>query len=408
MSRLFLLFLFSCSCTFNSTIPSLTDQTKHITQTSKNMNMTSQTYNPSFNQGYNKPLPRVSPQQQHNQLQHQYQTQQQQYQQPGQYPGQYNHQMQYQQGSPGEQQRQQKQYQQYQQVQQQQQQDNRRTSGGSQQTAAVQSSLMAWFDAVDTDHSGTLSCEELQRALMNGKQASKEHITFANVLDCCLFVIWRNKPKDCAADKKKCLLLFLLSTLFGTLPKLGDWTPFNGKEHEYIRWWWRWSLTQARRRVGEEGIHAPRRSFISESIRMPSLCLEIQNIKKKNNFASHPICPPYAKIQTHGWSNPFQLPILTPLLFPLSSNSWNGPYDDEYVRPRQRRDNLLQRIHRPLELHREMEAMFPSLRPWRLRNHRHHGVTKGPSRIRLQPLGGHCPIDRDKVRCEGTRRYQFW
>lgn len=130
--------------------------------------MTSQTYNPSFNQGYNKPLPRVSPQQQHNQLQHQYQTQQQQYQQPGQYPGQYNHQTQYQQGSPGEQQRQQKQYQQYQQVQQQQQQDNRRTSGGSQQTAAVQSSLMAWFDAVDTDHSGTLSCEELQRALMNG------------------------------------------------------------------------------------------------------------------------------------------------------------------------------------------------------------------------------------------------
>ncbi|KAG0286503.1 Alpha-1 3/1 6-mannosyltransferase alg-2, partial [Linnemannia gamsii] len=136
-----------------------------------NMASHSQTYNPSFNQGYsNKPLPQVSPQQQHNQLQHQYQPQQQQqqYQQPGQYPGQYNHQSQYQQGSPGEQQRQQKQYQQYQQVQQQQQQDNgqRRTSGGSQQ-AAVQNSLMAWFDAVDTDHSGTLSCEELQRALMN-------------------------------------------------------------------------------------------------------------------------------------------------------------------------------------------------------------------------------------------------
>ncbi|KAI7825235.1 apoptosis-linked protein 2 [Gamsiella multidivaricata] len=29
-------------------------------------------------------------------------------------------------------------------------------------------SLRDWFDAVDTDHSGTLSCEELQRALMNG------------------------------------------------------------------------------------------------------------------------------------------------------------------------------------------------------------------------------------------------
>ncbi|KAG0268769.1 Alpha-1 3/1 6-mannosyltransferase alg-2 [Linnemannia exigua] len=133
------------------------------------MNMASQTYNPSFNQGYNKPLPRVSPQQQHHQLQHQYQPQQ--HQQQYQQSGQYNHQSQYQQGSPGEQQRQQKQYQQYQQVQQQyqQQQDNgqRRTSGG-QQTAAVQNSLQAWFDAVDTDHSGTLSCEELQRALMNG------------------------------------------------------------------------------------------------------------------------------------------------------------------------------------------------------------------------------------------------
>lgn len=198
--------------------------------------MTSQTYNPSFNQGYNKPLPRVSPQQQHNQLQHQYQTQQQQYQQPGQYPGQYNHQTQYQQGSPGEQQRQQKQYQQYQQVQQQQQQDNRRTSGGSQQTAAVQSSLMAWFDAVDTDHSGTLSCEELQRALMNGKQASKEHITFASVLDCSLCLSFDEiSQKIVQLTKKNVSSFFFFLLLFGTLPKLGDWTPFNGKEHEYIR-----------------------------------------------------------------------------------------------------------------------------------------------------------------------------
>ncbi|KAF8936275.1 Alpha-1 3/1 6-mannosyltransferase alg-2 [Dissophora ornata] len=31
----------------------------------------------------------------------------------------------------------------------------------------IQSSLKDWFDAVDTDHSGSLSCEELQRALMN-------------------------------------------------------------------------------------------------------------------------------------------------------------------------------------------------------------------------------------------------
>ncbi|KAF9932608.1 Alpha-1 3/1 6-mannosyltransferase alg-2 [Linnemannia zychae] len=132
--------------------------------------MASQSYNPAYNQGYNKPLPQVSPQQQHLQLQHRHyqphQQQQGQYQSPGHYPGQYNHQAQYQQGSPGEQQRQQKQYQQYQQVQQQQQHDERRTSGG-QNVAAVQSSLMAWFDAVDTDHSGSLSCEELQRALMN-------------------------------------------------------------------------------------------------------------------------------------------------------------------------------------------------------------------------------------------------
>ncbi|KAK3836270.1 MAG: hypothetical protein J3R72DRAFT_202615 [Linnemannia gamsii] len=64
-----------------------------------------------------------------------------------------------------------KKYQQYQQVQQQHQQqlgNGQRWTSRGQQTETVQSSVRAWFDAADTDHSGTLSCEELQRALMNG------------------------------------------------------------------------------------------------------------------------------------------------------------------------------------------------------------------------------------------------
>ncbi|ORZ28705.1 hypothetical protein BCR41DRAFT_330180 [Lobosporangium transversale] len=73
----------------------------------------------------------------------------------------YNHQDLYKQGSTREQQYQQQQYQQYQHAVQQQQHP-------PQNPAVIQSSLKAWFDAVDTDRSGNLSCEELQRALMNG------------------------------------------------------------------------------------------------------------------------------------------------------------------------------------------------------------------------------------------------
>ncbi|KAF9192816.1 Alpha-1 3/1 6-mannosyltransferase alg-2 [Haplosporangium sp. Z 11] len=121
---------------------------------------------------FNKPLPQISPQMQHQQSpyqQHQYTLhQQQQYHSPQQHRPpphqQYNHYNLYQQGSPREQQHQQQQYQQYQNVVQQQLQQGRRNSA----QLAVQSSLKDWFDAVDTDHSGSLSCEELQRALMNG------------------------------------------------------------------------------------------------------------------------------------------------------------------------------------------------------------------------------------------------
>ncbi|KAG0368418.1 WD_REPEATS_REGION domain-containing protein, partial [Mortierella sp. AD032] len=63
-----------------------------------------------------------------------------------------------------------KKYQQYHQVQQQHQQqlgNGQRWTSGGQHTETVQSSLRAWFDAADTNHSGTLSCGELQRALMN-------------------------------------------------------------------------------------------------------------------------------------------------------------------------------------------------------------------------------------------------
>ncbi|KAI8594542.1 hypothetical protein EDD21DRAFT_393408 [Dissophora ornata] len=136
-------------------------------------------YNPS--QPYsNKPLPQISPAMQHQQQyqpQQHYQPQQQQQQQhnPHQSPyQQYNHQSLYQAGSPRQQQYQQQQYQQYQNVvQQQQQQQHQQQYGGHhpsrlQTDAMIQSSLKDWFDAVDTDHSGSLSCEELQRALMNG------------------------------------------------------------------------------------------------------------------------------------------------------------------------------------------------------------------------------------------------
>ncbi|KAF9199491.1 Alpha-1 3/1 6-mannosyltransferase alg-2 [Haplosporangium sp. Z 27] len=49
-------------------------------------------------------------------------------------------------------------------LQQQQQQNGARQSS----TLPALNSLQDWFNAVDTDHSGSLSCEELQRALMNG------------------------------------------------------------------------------------------------------------------------------------------------------------------------------------------------------------------------------------------------
>ncbi|KAF9141589.1 Programmed cell death protein 6 [Mortierella sp. GBA39] len=66
----------------------------------------------------------------------------------------------------------------------QQQLDNiQRRTGGGQQTVTVQSSLRAWFDAVDTDHSGTLSCEELQRALMNGDWAPLNVETVCMMMD---------------------------------------------------------------------------------------------------------------------------------------------------------------------------------------------------------------------------------
>ncbi|KAF8937472.1 Programmed cell death protein 6, partial [Haplosporangium gracile] len=42
------------------------------------------------------------------------------------------------------------------------------TYRSSSSTLPALTSLRDWFDAVDTDYSGGLSCEELQRALMNG------------------------------------------------------------------------------------------------------------------------------------------------------------------------------------------------------------------------------------------------
>ncbi|KAG0376294.1 Alpha-1 3/1 6-mannosyltransferase alg-2 [Mortierella sp. AD032] len=46
--------------------------------------------------------------------------------------------------------------------------NNSNTYRSSSGTLPALTSLRDWFDAVDTDHSGGLSCEELQRALMNG------------------------------------------------------------------------------------------------------------------------------------------------------------------------------------------------------------------------------------------------
>ncbi|KAG0238308.1 Programmed cell death protein 6 [Actinomortierella wolfii] len=85
----------------------------------------------------------------------------------------YNHYNHYSQGSPREQQYQQQQYHQYQQQQQQQQQkqQQQQQNGGNGRlsfSSELIASLRNFFDAVDTDHSGALSCEELQRALMNG------------------------------------------------------------------------------------------------------------------------------------------------------------------------------------------------------------------------------------------------
>ncbi|KAF9187683.1 Alpha-1 3/1 6-mannosyltransferase alg-2 [Haplosporangium sp. Z 27] len=114
----------------------------------------------------NQPLPQISSQMQHQYQSQQYQQQQQQQQQHRPPFQQYNHQNIYKQGSPGEQQYQQQQYQQYQSIVQQQHQQ--RQQHGRSGSIAVQNSLKDWFDAVDTDHSGSLSCEELQRALMNG------------------------------------------------------------------------------------------------------------------------------------------------------------------------------------------------------------------------------------------------
>ncbi|KAF9925647.1 Alpha-1 3/1 6-mannosyltransferase alg-2 [Mortierella alpina] len=111
---------------------------------------------PPFTQASSRSLVQPHPQQQ--------QQQQQQQQPPPQQ--QYNHYNQYQQGPASVQQHQRQQYQHHQHtIQQQQQQMN---GGQTPSTLPALNSLKDWFDAVDTDHSGSLSCEELQRALMNG------------------------------------------------------------------------------------------------------------------------------------------------------------------------------------------------------------------------------------------------
>ncbi|KAF8932720.1 hypothetical protein EDD21DRAFT_371412 [Dissophora ornata] len=83
---------------------------------------------------------------------------------------QYNHYSIYQPGSSNEIQFQRQQYQHYQHtLQHQNQNQNQRTSlTRPPSNLPALNSLRDWFDAVDTDHSGGLSCEELQRALMNG------------------------------------------------------------------------------------------------------------------------------------------------------------------------------------------------------------------------------------------------
>ncbi|KAF9977908.1 Programmed cell death protein 6 [Actinomortierella ambigua] len=124
------------------------------------------------------PIQQQPPPGQYSQASVHYQSQQQQPHHQPPYQG-YNHYNHYSQGSPHEQQYQQQQYYQYQQqqhqYQQQQQQHNAQPNGGHKEGSSRLSfspeliaSLRNFFDAVDTDHSGALSCEELQRALMNG------------------------------------------------------------------------------------------------------------------------------------------------------------------------------------------------------------------------------------------------
>ncbi|KAG0006163.1 Programmed cell death protein 6 [Entomortierella chlamydospora] len=81
---------------------------------------------------------------------------------------QYNHYNTYQPGPPSEMEFQRQQYHQMQQQQQQQQQQLQQNGGRPSSTLPALNSLRDWFDAVDTDRSGGLSCEELQRALVNG------------------------------------------------------------------------------------------------------------------------------------------------------------------------------------------------------------------------------------------------
>ncbi|KAF9431913.1 Alpha-1 3/1 6-mannosyltransferase alg-2, partial [Entomortierella beljakovae] len=81
---------------------------------------------------------------------------------------QYNHYNNYQPGSQHEIQNQRLQYQQMQLSLQQQQQNQIRNGERPISTHPPLNSLRDWFNAVDTDGSGDLTCEELQRALMNG------------------------------------------------------------------------------------------------------------------------------------------------------------------------------------------------------------------------------------------------
>lgn len=96
---------------------------------------------------------------------------------------------------------------------------------------------------------------------------------------------------------------------------------------------------------------------------------------------------------------------LSPLLVPNKSNSRDSADDDEHVRPRRIRIHLIQRIHRAMELHREMESLFPELRPRRVRDHRRSRTQTSPPWVRIQPLRFYCSDGCDKVWCEGEGRY---